>query len=104
MKYTYQLDYKKLPNGKILSVSHKESGNRLSEIPAKILDYMMARVGEEIDKNDICSHIWGDSHYFIHRSFDVHLKKVRDFLKQTDAPFEIPRSNRMKLYLFEKNG
>lgn len=102
MKHLEQLKFDKLPNGKILAVSHIKTQKRLSRIPAKIFDYMLQRMGQEIDKDDICKNVWGDSHYFIHRSFDVHLKKVRDFIKATGMALEIPRSNMGKIYLFDK--
>ena len=102
MTYNDQLHFQKTFSGNVVVATHQPTGERLSEIPAKILHHLVSNIGNHMDKDVLCKNIWGESDYFIHRTFDVYLRKVRIFLEKTNADIEIPRSSRGTIHVVRK--
>lgn len=75
------IEFSTSPRGDIISA--KQGGKRVSRIPAKILSYLYANLNQTVSKEDVCMAAWGEHNYFIRRSMDVHLYKLRAFLEDS---------------------
>lgn len=102
MKYLDELSFKRSLSRRITWVLHKPTEKRLTEIPSKILHELIENIDQKVDKRELIYKVWGDHDYFIGRSFDVHLRKIRQFLKDTGSGLEIPRSVQGKIILEQK--
>lgn len=72
----YTFDYKN-----ITLVSPKEK-TVLTQKEADILHYFCCRPNTLIKREDILKHIWGDDDYFMGRSLDVFIAKLRKYLME----------------------
>lgn len=90
-------------NGTILSITHKETNERLPPLPSRIFHKLWINRGKELEVSDVITEIWGEYNYFIGRSFDVHLNRVKKFLIKIESPLQIIRYGRGKIFLGKKN-
>jgi len=97
-----QFKFEKFSSDKVYEVRCLKTGKRLPKTPARVFYYLMNNLGEFVDKHKIAIDIWGDDDYFIQRSFDVHLRKIRVFLKETDCGLEIGRAMKKMICLNKK--
>lgn len=71
----FQFDYRNLTlsssDGKI-ELTHKE---------ADILRYFCQRPNTLVKREDLLKHVWGDDDYFVGRSLDVFISKLRKYLQ-----------------------
>ncbi|GLR18041.1 response regulator transcription factor [Portibacter lacus] len=81
----YTLDYKNL----VLSSSNSKKSLTLKE--AELLKYLIKNKNEVIKRADILVAVWGKDDYFLGRSLDVFISRLRKYLKD-DSSIEI--SNR----------
>lgn len=67
-------------------VLHGPSGtNRLSPREAELLNMLLQKKGQIIDRREILNTIWGDDSYFNNRSLDVYVTKLRKRLQEDAA-------------------
>jgi two-component system response regulator VicR len=71
----YQFDY---PN---LSLMHQGSSRQLTQREADLLRYFARRPNEILKRPDILRAIWGDDDYFLGRSLDVFISRLRKYLQ-----------------------
>ena len=57
-------------------------------------------INQEVDKKQLAISIWGETHYFIQRSLDVHVTKIKKFVEGSDL--SIPRASRGKLMMIDQ--
>ena len=75
-KYIY--DYKNLA----LSIDGKEK--TLTQREADLLQYLCKNQGDIMKRSDILTTVWGDDDYFLGRSLDVFISRLRKYLKEDD--------------------
>jgi DNA-binding response OmpR family regulator len=61
---------------------------KLTPKESELLRILCEKKNELVTRNFIMNHIWGDDDYFISRSMDVYLTRLRNLLK-SDASLEI---------------
>ncbi|MFM2048138.1 MAG: hypothetical protein RI955_686 [Bacteroidota bacterium] len=79
---TYQFDFKNqslIFNGAIKRITEKES---------EILKYLVAHQNQIIKREEMLKTLWGKNDYFLGRSMDVFITKIRKYLKD-DATISI---------------
>jgi DNA-binding response OmpR family regulator len=75
----YAFDVKKL------QLCHQEGEpRRLTRREAELLQYLSSRREEVIERGDILEKIWGENDYFLGRSLDVFISRLRKYLKEDD--------------------
>jgi DNA-binding response OmpR family regulator len=79
----YKFDHKNLT----LQFSNKPLQN-LTAKEADILQIFCHHLGEVVSREDILKRVWGDDDYFIGRSMDVFISRLRKYLKD-DAALQI---------------
>ncbi|MFK8162503.1 MAG: response regulator transcription factor [Lewinella sp.] len=79
--YTFDLN-------KLQLTYKKEAPRRLTRREAELLNYLGSRRGEVSERADILEKIWGENDYFLGRSLDVFISRLRKYLKQ-DARIRI---------------
>lgn len=60
-------------NGKVKRITEKESG---------ILDYLSEHRNRIVKREDLLKELWGENDYFLGRSLDVFITKIRKYLKE----------------------
>lgn len=71
-KYTFDVENQSLMiNGKSRRITEKES---------RILDYLSANRNRVIKREDMLKTLWGENDYFLGRSLDVFISKIRKYL------------------------
>lgn len=73
---TYNFDYQNL------TLSHKNQEKKLTQREADILKIFCQNLGQVIRREDILNEIWGDDDYFLGRSLDVFISKLRKYLQE----------------------
>lgn len=72
--YTFDLD-------KLQLTFEQEDPRRLTRREAELLHYLSSRRGEVSERGDILEKIWGENDYFLGRSLDVFISRLRKYLK-----------------------
>lgn len=75
----FQFDYKNL------ALKHNDGEKTLTQREADLLLYFAQNQGEILKRSDILVKIWGDDDYFLGRSLDVFISRLRKYLKQDEA-------------------
>lgn len=75
----YQFDYTNL--------TLEENGQlrRLTQREADLLRYLMSNRGQVIRRSAILEQIWGEDDYFLGRSLDVFISRLRKYLQKDEA-------------------
>ncbi len=68
-------------NHKNLSLHYKDEEKNLTQREADILKLLCQNIGSVLRREDILLKIWGQDDYFVGRSLDVFLSKLRKYLK-----------------------
>lgn len=71
----YQLNH---PN---LELSNNGTTRRLTQREADLLKYFIDRKNQVLKRSDILESIWGENDYFLGRSLDVFISRLRKYLK-----------------------
>jgi len=75
--YTFELDK--------LQLQYKnEAPRRLTRREAELLNYLSQRRDQVSERGDILEKIWGENDYFLGRSLDVFISRLRKYLKEDD--------------------
>ncbi|TAE00351.1 MAG: DNA-binding response regulator [Bacteroidetes bacterium] len=72
----YELDFLQL------KLSHSESEQKLTLREAELLRFLAQNIDHVIKREDILIKIWGNDDYFLGRSLDVFISRLRKYLKQ----------------------
>ncbi|MEM9884570.1 MAG: response regulator transcription factor [Bacteroidota bacterium] len=72
----YQFDYSNL----VLSIQDAEK--RLTQREADLLKYLSERKNRVLKRSEILTSIWGEDDYFLGRSLDVFISRLRKYLNQ----------------------
>ncbi|MCI5083201.1 MAG: response regulator transcription factor [Saprospiraceae bacterium] len=75
----YQLDY---PN---LKLSYGEDERRLTQKEADLLKYFLEHPNQVIKRSSILKQLWGEDDYFMGRSLDVFISRLRKYLKKDES-------------------
>lgn len=68
-----------------LLLLHPDGDQRLTEKEARLLAMLMSRQGQLIRREEILEQIWGENDYFLGRSLDVFLSRIRKYLSREPA-------------------
>lgn len=68
-------------NFKNLTLKHSDGNKTLTSKEAEILKLFCCNTGRILKREDILKHIWGDDDYFMGRSMDVFISRLRKYLK-----------------------
>lgn len=79
---SYHFDYQNL----LLAQAGEE--RRLTQREADLLKYLLDRSGEVLRRSDILLNVWGKDDYFLGRSLDVFISRLRKYLRR-EAGIEI---------------
>ena len=71
----YQFNY---PN---LQLSISDTSRRLTQKEADLLHYLLQHTNQVVKRSDILEEIWGENDYFLGRSLDVFISRLRKYLK-----------------------
>jgi DNA-binding response OmpR family regulator len=71
----FEFDY---PNLELISNGFKET---LTQREADLLKYLLERPNQVIKRSDILETLWGEDDYFLGRSLDVFISRLRKYLK-----------------------
>lgn len=74
----FEFDYKNL------SLSEGDTARRLTQKEADLLRYFLDHPNEVLKRNTILESLWGDDDYFLGRSLDVFISRLRKYLKADD--------------------
>ncbi|MCG8329100.1 MAG: response regulator transcription factor [Chitinophagales bacterium] len=75
----FELDY---PN---LSLQHESSTRQLTQKEADLLKHLAEHPDQVLKRSDILEKIWGEDDYFLGRSLDVFISRLRKYLRQDDS-------------------
>lgn len=75
--YTFDLD-------KLQLTYRNEAPRRLTRREAELLHYLSSRRDQVSERGDILEKIWGENDYFLGRSLDVFISRLRKYLQQDD--------------------
>ncbi|SFE87942.1 response regulator transcription factor [Thermoflexibacter ruber] len=64
-----------------LTLIHGQEKQQLTQREADILNYFCQNSGKVLRRDEILMNIWGDDDYFIGRSLDVFISRLRKYLK-----------------------
>jgi DNA-binding response OmpR family regulator len=76
-KYTFDFDNQ--------SITISGNTKRITEKESEILNYLSAHRNNIIKREDLLRELWGENDYFLGRSLDVFLTKIRKYLKEDPA-------------------
>ncbi len=68
------------PNNQSLTINGKTK--RITEKESEILHYLCVRRNQVIKRQDLLKELWGENDYFLGRSLDVFITKIRKYLKE----------------------
>ncbi|MEM9823300.1 MAG: response regulator transcription factor, partial [Bacteroidota bacterium] len=74
----YQFDYKNL------SLNIEEHSKILTQKEADLLKFFAQNQNEILKRSDILKKLWGEDDYFMGRSLDVFISRLRKYLKQDE--------------------
>ena len=75
----YDFDYKNL------SLKRESNQKVLTQKEADLLKYFVQNKNMVLKRSDILETIWGEDDYFMGRSLDVFISRLRKYLKEDDA-------------------
>jgi len=64
-----------------LTLSNTENSFQLTAKEALVLKYLCSNKGKVVKRNDILEAVWGTDDYFLGRSMDVFISRLRKYLK-----------------------
>jgi len=67
---------------KEMQLVHKDKVTQLTEKENTLLDYFYTHRKSLLKRNDILNAVWGDNDYFVGRSMDVFITRIRRLLKE----------------------
>lgn len=68
-----------------LELKYEDDVRRLTQKEADLLQYLIQHKNQVIKRGDILEKIWGENDYFLGRSLDVFISRLRKYLKQDDS-------------------
>ena len=68
-----------------LALHHPQQEKTLTQREADLLLYFVENQGQVLKRSDILVKIWGDDDYFLGRSLDVFISRLRKYLKPDEA-------------------
>ncbi len=71
----FQFDYEKY------TLTHKGEEQKLTQKEAQLLHYFCVNPNKVLKRDDILVKIWGDDDYFLGRSLDVFISRLRKYLR-----------------------
>lgn len=75
---SYEFDY---PN---LRLSCADQTETLTQREADLLKYLLERPNQVVKRSDILESLWGEDDYFLGRSLDVFISRLRKYLKSDE--------------------
>ena len=75
----YDFDYKNL------TLKDKENTRQLTQKEADLLRYFIQNPNTVLKRSDILETLWGEDDYFLGRSLDVFISRLRKYLKKDDT-------------------
>ncbi len=76
---TYKFDYDNL------DLSHNGDSKSLTQREADLLKLFLEQPNQVIKRSDILERLWGEDDYFLGRSLDVFISRLRKYLKQDES-------------------
>jgi DNA-binding response OmpR family regulator len=76
---TYEFDYKNL------TLTHGSDVRQLTQKEADLLRLFINNKNEVLKRSDILEQLWGEDDYFLGRSLDVFISRLRKYLKEDDS-------------------
>jgi len=64
-----------------LTITHGEESHHLTEREADLLKFLAENANRVIKRSEILLSIWGEDDYFLGRSLDVFVSRLRKYLK-----------------------
>ncbi|MEM9857159.1 MAG: helix-turn-helix domain-containing protein, partial [Bacteroidota bacterium] len=80
----------------------EENARQLTQREADLLQYFIENKGQVLKRSQILEKIWGEDDYFMGRSLDVFISKLRSYLKQ-DSTVEIANLHGVGFKLVTQN-
>ena len=71
-----------------LELKHGADVRRLTQKEADLLQYLIRHKNQVIKRGDILEEVWGENDYFLGRSLDVFISRLRKYLKE-DASIKV---------------
>ncbi len=71
-------------NYKNLTLTSGEQSRTLTQKEADLLRYFIENANEVLKRNTILQSVWGDDDYFLGRSLDVFISRLRKYLREED--------------------
>lgn len=68
-----------------LELKIEEEVRRLTQKEADLLQYLIQHKNQVIKRGDILEKIWGENDYFLGRSLDVFISRLRKYLREDDT-------------------
>lgn len=76
---TFEFDY---PN---LALKHTDKSKTLTQREADLLRFLIENKNQVLKRSDILERIWGEDDYFLGRSLDVFISRLRKYLKLDES-------------------
>lgn len=76
---TFEFDY---PN---LELMHSDVNKTLTQREADLLKFLIENKNQVLKRSDILERIWGEDDYFLGRSLDVFISRLRKYLKLDES-------------------
>ncbi len=76
---TFEFDY---PN---LALKHVDKTKTLTQREADLLKFLIENKNQVLKRSDILERIWGEDDYFLGRSLDVFISRLRKYLKLDES-------------------
>jgi DNA-binding response OmpR family regulator len=89
--------------GNVVSAVNTRKKLRIAKTPARILYMLLFTVDKFASKRDLCLKIWDRDDYFVRRSFDVHLSKVKKLLVGTGYVVHVEKQ-KLGVFKYELNN
>lgn len=67
------------------SLIYEGKSKRITEREAEVLMYLASRKNKVVKREDLLKELWGENDYFLGRSLDVFLTKIRKYLREDPA-------------------
>jgi DNA-binding response OmpR family regulator len=71
-----------------LALKHTDKTKTLTQREADLLKFLIENKNQVLKRSDILERIWGEDDYFLGRSLDVFISRLRKYLK-LDASIKI---------------
>lgn len=68
-----------------LELKHGADVRRLTQKEADLLQYLIKHKNQVIKRGDILEEVWGENDYFLGRSLDVFISRLRKYLKEDSS-------------------